>query len=182
MAHRAPVTVRRPEKSRKVRYVTTDPFMRFYFRFFYPHVDFIEREMREQTINPMRDYLVDFIGTHMLEELCREWVIVQGDSGALRFSPERVGSFWSRDAQADVVAISWRTKNILLGECKWTQENVGHGVVRELVDKSEHVVPDENWIIHYVLFARHGFTRPAQDEAKEHQATPVDLDRIDADL
>lgn len=182
VARRVPATVRWPEKSRKGRYVITDPYMRFYFRFLYSHVGFIERGMREQTISLMRDHLVDFIGTHTFEELCREWVTVQGDSGTLPFSPERVGSFWSRDAQVDVVAISWRTKDILLGECKWTQVSVGRGVVRELVDKSGDVVPGDNWNIHYVFFARHGFTKPAQDEAKEHQATLVDLDRLDADL
>ncbi|HUV91171.1 MAG TPA: DUF234 domain-containing protein [Anaerolineae bacterium] len=30
----------------------------------------------------------------------------------------KVGSHWSRQAQADVVAINWRERAILLGECK----------------------------------------------------------------
>jgi len=41
----------------------------------------------------MRDHLIDFIGTHTFEELCRDWVAVQADLGALPFLPERIGSF-----------------------------------------------------------------------------------------
>lgn len=39
--------------------------------------------------------------------------------GDFPFLPERVGSFWSRQVQVDLLAINWRTKDILLGECKW---------------------------------------------------------------
>lgn len=182
VARRVPATVRRPEKSRKGRYVITDPYMRFYFRFLYPNVDFIERGMQEQAISLMTDHLADFIGTHTFEELCRDWISTQGDSGNLPLLPERVGSFWSRDAQVDVVGINWKTKDILLGECKWTREDVSRGVIRDLIGKSEHVVPAGNWYTHYVFFARHGFTRPAQKEAEKYQALLVTLDCLESDL
>ena len=41
------------------------------------------------------------------------------EMGELPFLPERTGSFWSCQAQVDVVAINWCGKEILLGECKW---------------------------------------------------------------
>jgi len=46
----------------------------------------------------------------------------------------RVGSHWSRQAQADVVAVNWRERAILVGECKWGAEPVERDVVRELVE------------------------------------------------
>jgi hypothetical protein len=46
-----------------------------------------------------------------------------------------VGSHWATDVQVDVVAIAWKEKCILLGECKWGMEDVERSVVRELVEE-----------------------------------------------
>jgi AAA+ ATPase superfamily predicted ATPase len=177
-----PATVRRPEKSRKGRYVIVDPYMRFYFRFLHPNLSFIERGMQKQAISLMQDHLVDFIGTHTFEELCQDWVTVQADLGNLPFLPERVGAFWSPDVQVDIVAASWRTKNILLGECKWLTGKVSRGVIRQLVDKSERMLPRGDWTVHYVFFARQGFTQAARQEAQSLNAAMVTLEQLERDL
>ena len=179
---RVPATVRRPDKSRKGRYVITDPYLRFYFRFLHPNLSFIERGMRAQAINLMNDHLVDFIGTHTFEELCQDWVAVQADQGNLPFLPDRVGSFWSQQAQIDVLAINWRTKDILLGECKWGTRKVGQGVIRQLVEKTEKVLPKGEWTVHYAFFGRQGFTQAAHKEAKGIQAQLVTLEKLERDL
>jgi AAA+ ATPase superfamily predicted ATPase len=178
-----PATVRHPEQSRQGRYVIVDPYLRFYFRFLAPNLGFIERGMVKQTINLLHDHLPDFIGTHTFEELCREWVAVQGDRGLLPLLPERIGSFWSKQAQVDVVAINWRTKSILLGECKWGKDEVGRSVIRTLIDKTAKILPtNDPWTLHYVFFARQGFTAAAQSAGAAHQAQLVTLPEIEADI
>jgi AAA+ ATPase superfamily predicted ATPase len=179
---RVPATVRRPERSRKGHYVLVDPYLRFYFRFLAPNLGFIERGMVAQVISLMRDHLIDFIGTHTFEELCREWVAIQADVGGLHFLPERIGSFWSREAQVDVVGVNWRTKDILLGECKWGVRAVGRDVIRALPPKVAEVLPGEGWAVHYLFFARHGFTAAAQAEARGINARLVILEQIEADI
>lgn len=74
--------------------------------------------MVAQAVSLMADHLTDFVGTHTFEELCQEWVAGQAEEGRLPFLPERIGSYWSRQAQVEVLAIGWRTKDILLGECQ----------------------------------------------------------------
>lgn len=177
-----PATARRPERSRKGRYVIVDPYLRFYFRFLSPNLGFIERGMVEQAISLMQDHLIDFIGTHTFEELCRDWVAVQADLGTLPFLPERIGSFWSRQAQVDVVAINWRTKDILLGECKWGTDEVGRSVIRTLVDKTGKVLPGKGWTVHYIFFARRGFTDAARAEAAALNGMLVTLEQLEADI
>ena len=177
-----PVTVRRPERSRKGRYVITDPYLRFYFRFLAPNLSFIERGMVQQAVNLMQDHLMDFIGTHTFEELCQDWVATQADLGALPFLPERIGSIWSPQAQVDVAAINWRMKEILLGECKWSADRVGRGVIRTLKSKAATVLPPGDWAVHYVFFSRSGFSASAQAEAMTIKARLVDLERIETDL
>lgn len=183
VTRRVPATVRRPEKSRKGRYVITDPYLRFYFRFLAPHLAAIEQGRGKQATSLLYDHLLDFIGTHTFEELCREWVGVVGEMDEHPFLPERIGSFWSRRAQVDVVAINWRSKDILLGECKWGRHPVARDVIGALVDKTERVLPDTaKWKVHYSFFAREGFTQAARQLAAEHGAQLVTLLQIEDDL
>lgn len=179
----APATMRRPEKSRKGRYVITDPYLRFYYRFLAPHRTAIEQGRIKQTTSLLYDHLLDFIGTHTFEELCRDWVNIVAEMNEFPFLPERTGSFWSKQAQVDVLAINWRTKDILLGECKWGQNAVGRTVIQTLLDKTEKVVPEQfTWHVHYAFFARNGFTQAAQILAKQHNVQLITLAQIESDM
>jgi hypothetical protein len=122
------------------------------------------------------------VGLTAFEDLCREWTLAQARVGRLPFLPEVVGSHWAADAQVDVVAVNWREKAILLGECKWGVHPVGRSTVRELVDKAPRVLPDESWQVHHVLFARAGFTDAARAQAGAVDARLVDLETLDSDL
>lgn len=178
-----PATVRRPDKSRQGRYVITDPYLRFYYRFLAPHRSAIEQGRVKQVTSLLYDHLLDFIGTHTFEELCRDWVSVKAEMGEFPFLPEQTGSFWSKQAQIDVLAINWRTKDILLGECKWGQQAVGHEVIQTLVEKMEKVLPGQvNWQVHYAFFARSDFTAAAQALAQKRQSLLITLDQMEADV
>jgi AAA+ ATPase superfamily predicted ATPase len=123
------------------------------------------------------------IATHTFEELSREWVNITAEMGESAFLPERTGSFWSKETQVDVLAINWRTKDILLAECKWWQKAVGRGVIQSLVDKTEKVLPGQHsWKVHYALFARKNFTPAAEALAQKQGVRLVTLEQIDADM
>ena len=123
-----------------------------------------------------------FIGVTAFEELCRRWVIAQARTKKLPFLPETVGSHWATDAQVDVVAVNWREKTILLGECKWGENVVSRAVIRELIEKSPLVIPGEDWKVYFAFFARAGFTEAARAEGQLHDAWFVDLEQLDTDL
>jgi hypothetical protein len=123
-----------------------------------------------------------FVGQTAFEDLCREWVLVQARAGRLPFAPEIVGSHWAADAQVDVVALNWRDREIVLGECKWGSSPVGRAVVRELVGKAPRVVPGDDWQVHHAFFARAGFTPAARAEAEAKDAVLVDLMALDREL
>jgi hypothetical protein len=95
---------------------------------------------------------------------------------------------WSRDVQVDVVAIAWREKQILLGECKWGDSPVDRAVVTDLIERKTPRVlqglPDkgEGWMVHYALFGRSSFTDPARSTATDSDAMLLTLDQIERDL
>lgn len=186
---RLPVTVppSQRRRSRKGRYHLNDPYFRFYFRFIAPQYD--ELTYRPERVLPLiREGLRAFVGGTAFEEISRQWVDIQGRAGQLPFEPEEVGGHWSRQVQVDVVAVNWRQRAILLGECKWGGERVGRALLKDLVEtktpRALAALPDKgtDWTVHYAFFARAGFTEAAQAEAEQHQVTLVDLKRLDTGL
>lgn len=172
----------RREKTKTSQYHLTDPYLRFYFRFIAPNADLVEQELSQVLWDRISDQFRAFVGMTAFEDLCREWVLVKARAGKLPMVPELVGSHWSANAQVDVVAVNWHDKAILLGECKWGIGDVGRSVVRELADKTPNVVPSEGWQVHYVYFARTGFTDAAREEAQTVGAMLIDLETLDSDL
>jgi AAA+ ATPase superfamily predicted ATPase len=186
---RLPATVPPAEqrRSRQGRYHLSDPFFRFYFRFIAPAQDDLNYQP-EIVLPAIQQGLRAFVGQTAFEDLARQWVRQAGRAGALGWSPQAVGSHWSRRAQVDVVAVDWQTRNLLLGECKWGADAVSRPVVRELIGTKAPLVlaelPDQGqgWRVTYALFARAGATDAAGQELEAHGGTLVDLDRLVLDL
>ncbi len=186
---RIPATLRPAERarSRRGRYHMRDPFMRFYFRFIAP---FAERPAFEAdaAVAYAREGLRAFVGATVFEELCREWVRQRGQAGELPFKPDSIGSHWSRTVQADVIAVSWEDKRLLIGECKWGVDDIDLKVLRNLLDDKLPAVlkdlPDEGrgWQVTPALFTRTDITAAAKSRLREAGGLLVTLAQLDAEL
>jgi len=191
---RIPVT--QGERSRLGRYHMIDPYLRFYYRFLANRQAQLALGLQEQTLEEIKRHLRDFIGTHTWEELCREWLLRASANGTLPVLVDQVGSVWTRAAQVDVVGINSMEKVLVLGECKWGTQPIGHSVLAGLLDKTGEVVPSQgNWQVYYLVFARDGWTKQSLALAQELTATKatgrnwrvigiklLDLSQVDADL
>jgi hypothetical protein len=125
---RVPVTA--TESSRLGRYHVTDPYLRFYYRFLFSRQAQLAMNEPDLALMEIKRHLLDFIGAHTWEELCREWTLRAGVRGVLPFAADQVGSAWTRQAQVDVVGINSMEKTIFLGECKWQDRPVSRSVLR----------------------------------------------------
>lgn len=174
-------------RSKQGRYHLTDPFHRFYFRFLRPNQAEIAYQP-DQVLSQIQAGLRAFVGATAWEELARTWVFQQGLRGALPLSPEVIGSHWGRSVQADVIAINWPAKQILIGECTWGADPVNRQTLRQLVEqtvpKTLATLPqgDEGWRVIPALFARAGATPDAAALLREQGGILVDLPTLYADL
>ena len=173
--------------SKRGRYYVNDNFLRFYYRFIVPQLSAIERGYQEATATKIQAELRAFLGTHVFEELCREWIWAAAMSSHLDFVPEEVGSYWRRyrgkGVQLDVVAAAPREKRLLIGEAKWSRKPVSRRVLTDLVQRSQRMPQvAEGWQTHYVLFAREGFTDALEEYAKSVDALLISLDQIESTL
>jgi AAA+ ATPase superfamily predicted ATPase len=191
---RVPVT--QGQRSRLGRYHIVDPYLRFYYRFLAGRQTQLALGIQQQTLAEIKRHLRDFIGAHTWEELCREWVLRAGATGALPALVDQVGGVWTRTAQVDVVGVNSMEKMLVLGECKWGVQPVGRRVLADLLDKTGEITPPQgDWQVYYLGFARAGWTEQSMALAQELTASKatgknwrvvgvklLDLSQVDQDL
>ena len=164
--------------SRRGRHYIIDPYLRFYYRFLFRRQAQLALGVRDQALAEIKEHLLDFIGTHTWEELCREWLLGASGKKLLPFLPDQIGGIWNRDVQIDVAGVNFMDKTLILGECKWDRHAKDASVLANLVEKTEKVLPiDGKWKVFYLGFARSGWTENAIAFAKGMKAGKVQGER-----
>ena len=153
-----PITEEHPEHSKRSLYRIRDPFLRFWFRFVYPHRSALESGKTEEVEGHLDR---EFISRHMAqlyEDICRQRLWDLSGEGGLGFPLTRVGSYWESDREIDVVGWSAERRILVACECKYQSHPVGLRVLEDLITKVNAIqwrIPVESR--RYVLFSRSGF-------------------------
>ncbi|MCD8378843.1 MAG: ATP-binding protein [Lachnospiraceae bacterium] len=161
-----PVTEENPDKSKKGLYRIKDNYLRFWFRFVYPDRSFIESGQSDIVMRKIRRSLVRNHIAFVYEDVCRQRMWKLNGEGVWPFYFSRLGRYWDADNEIDIVALDPDGDNIILGECKYWQEPVSVGVLKELEKKAAAVLwRRDNRKEWYVLFGLSGFTEELEKEA-----------------
>jgi len=162
-----PASESKPEKSKKGLYAIADPFVRFWFRFMLPNRALLETGRIDQVTRKIEAEL-DLFASSDYEDVCREEVSHGLLDEASATTWQRVGRWWSRQAEIDVMATSESRKSILLGEVKWSRRPLGVNILKDLENKSKFVPKiDEYGTKKHVLFSRSGFTEALLRESSK---------------
>ncbi len=160
---RVPVTEAMPEKSRKGIYVLKDQMIRFWFKYVYQYTSYLEINNRAWVMEKVKAEWNQYVSV-AFEEICRNITPYY-----CPFVPIKVGGWWDKNEEIDICAINQETKEILLGECKWTESKIGVDVYSELLRKSKLVEWNTNNRTEYfMLCAKNGFSNSLLELAKEH--------------
>jgi len=58
----------------------------------------------------------------------------------LRFFPfTKIGKWWHKDKEIDIVVLNEKTKEVLFTECKWKNRVNAESICKELAEKAQHV-------------------------------------------
>lgn len=164
-----PVTETNPEKSKKGLYIIKDNFIRFWFRFVYPYRNYLEIENTEFVIKKLKKNFKDNHVSFIYENICREKILDLSSQGLLDFTISKIGRWWDKDSEIDLVAVGSEEKVILFGECKYTNQRVDADLYFDLREKSKKVVCQPDAVKYYALFSKSGFT-PALLDIATHEA------------
>lgn len=159
-----PVTEANPEKSKRGLYRINDNFMLFWFRFIYPNLSLIEMGNRELAMKKIKANFRDRHVSFIYEDICIETMWKMNHEETWSFTFDQVGRWWNNDQEIDIVAYDSTGRDIIFGECKYWEGQVGINILRALEEKARVVDwKKENRNNHFILFAINGFT----DELRE---------------
>lgn len=162
--HEVPVTARE-KRSRRGIYRISDNFFDFWFRFVGPHLSDIEEGYESFVRDHIMPELDRYVGLKF-EKVCMEFLRErsQQDEG---FKFSKMGRWWFKEHEIDIVALNEEEGQILLGECKWSVNEVDHRLLDDLKEKAEEVRwKNEDRKEEYVLFSRCGFTEGLKQRAE----------------
>jgi len=116
------------------------------------------------------------------EKISMQFLRELNTQNKLPFAFSKIGRWWRKGSEIDIVAFNEDSKNILFGECKWQNRKTGIDVLTALLDKSAYV----DWNIndrtdHFTVISKSGFTKKAEEFAGQNNFTLYtlqDLKRI----
>ena len=126
------------KNSKKSLYKISDPFLDFYFTFVVPNRSLIELEKNKQVLSLVKQQFNRYVSLHW-ESLCRKAVPAMEIDGIIFKEASRWWGSVTKDKsiELDVVSESICCKYILIGECKWTDNENIDKLMQELSVKVE---------------------------------------------
>jgi len=150
-----PATEEKPAKSKKGLYRIRDQFFDFWFRFVLPRRGDLEMGRLDSACDRIMGELPQYLGG-VYERIAME-TLRRHEKELFTF--ERLGRWWDRNREIDILALNREENRALVAEVKWSERPVGVEVYRGLREKAEAAFrgrfrPE----IDYVLFSQKGFT------------------------
>ena len=141
-----------------------DPFLRFWQRFVAPRQAELEighgqeplwHEIRHQmpyVVAPVWERIARW---HLLHCARQGFGVCAQPNGGLPPVGE-VGSWWSRQAQIDVVGVDRHSRSVVFGEARWRQEPFTCRDLERLAERGQRWLQgsDAHWDVHYAVYAR----------------------------
>lgn len=160
-----PVTEENPEKSKKGLYRITDYYIRFWFSMIYPNQSDIEQGNIAYVMDKIKNRFVTGHTAFVYEDICREELSKKEDLPC-HFS--KIGRYWDKNTEINVVALNEEERTILFGECKYLSGAVDVDVLYQLQEKAKRVAwrRDDRREV-YCLFSIGGFSARLQELAAE---------------
>ena len=160
LVHRI-VPVTESYKSRKGLYFLTDNLFDFWFRFVYPNIEEIEKGKGVEVVETIKPQFNRYVGKHF-EVISQEILEIFNDKGILPFRFTKIGKWWHKEQEIDIVALNEGTKEVMFCECKWSDNVNAHALLKDLQEKAK-LVPYKGVKEYYVLFAR-SFKKKIKDD------------------
>lgn len=143
--------IREPEKRRNARYYLSDNYYHFWFRFVYPNrsqlLEFGYIEGFEEEYN-------QYLG-FVFEKIAKQFLIELNKAERLPFRFAKIGKWWHKNEEIDLVALNEKEKKALFTEVKWKNlsKRESIGILKDLERKSK-VMRLDGWEKYYGLVAK----------------------------
>ena len=168
-----PVTDKNPAKSKKGVYQIVDPFLHLWFGCVAPFESLLEFGRVAEAEKLMENRLASH-KSWAFEEICRQYL----QRRAQEFGVSRVGSYWDRKTQIDVVGVDEKSYPRVAGECKWSARPIGMAILGQLKNKIQKVWPERAGNMRLMVFSGGGFSPGLRAVAESERIVLVDCEKL----
>ena len=155
-------------------YKVTDNFFGFWYAFVFPNLS----ELESGDAGGVYQYVVkpelERFTSYVFEDVCQQYLRKQNRKHVLPFYFTKIGRWWNKTDEIDIMAVDYRQTQILLGECKYKHRPVDVKDLKHFLGKK--VAQDKS--LYYYFFSKAGYTEQAVAYAAEKGIKLVCLDEL----
>ena len=135
-------------------YRISDNFFGFWYSFIFPNRTELERGRQEDIYELDVEPSLKIYASRVFEDICIEYMRGCNSRGELPFRFLKIGRWWCKTSEIDILAVDRGKKNCIVGECKYKESKVGDKEYRELLSKKS---PYRDTKVFPYLFSKNGF-------------------------
>lgn len=174
-----PTTDRVKEQANVQRglYQVNDAFFKFWYAFVFPNMS----ELENGDVDGIWKYAIEpemnFYVSYMFEDICRQYLRKMNRENKLPFHFTKIGRWWDKAIELDILAMDTKKEKFMLGECKYKNSNFSYSDFQNMKEKFQP--QKRNSEIYYYLFSKSGFSGELQAETHEYpEVRLIDLDTV----
>ncbi|RLE60129.1 MAG: ATP-binding protein [Thermoprotei archaeon] len=143
-------------KRGKARYYLKNNFFKFWFSYIFPHINLLEFGLQDRVLDII-ERNIDIYTSKVFEDIALQHFISLSHEGAFEFT--KIGKWWQKDIEIDIVAIDEKKLNTYFIEVKWTKKPVDKRELYKLISKAQEFP----WMRDrrretYVMYSKAGYT------------------------
>ncbi len=125
---------------RRRHYRIADPYLSFYYRYIVPNLIDLEAERSDEVLERIRNSFPEYAG-RMFELLAADLIRKKILFPDIHFT--RLGRWWHREQEIDIVGLDEGSDRIMFCECKWS--DLSPSEVRQVLSSLERKAADVRW-------------------------------------
>ena len=157
-------------------YRITDNFFKFWYAFVFPNIS----ELESGDINGIYRYVVepelDNYTCFIFEDVCKEYLRRKNRNEELPFYFTKIGRWWNKTDELDIVAIDHSKNNYIVGECKYKKSTFTTSDLKHMQEKL--LLNSDTNRVYYWAFSKSGFSEEVKATAREQKIILVELNEI----
>ena len=170
------VSVKEHANVQRGLYQVIDNFFRFWFAFVFPNLSELETGDVDGIWKHVVEPAIGGYTSRIFEDICRQYLRVQNRRSALPFYFTKIGRWWDKGSEIDIMAIDSNKQNILLSECKYRNSVVTLSELNAL--RGKFIPDDRKSKVYYYLFSKSGFSDEVVSTAKSDGVMIVTAEEV----
>lgn len=165
-------------KERPARYVFSDPFFSFYYRFIFSSRPKIELGRADAVWTTVEEQLDAHVGYHF-EEVVRDALRAANGTEirGVAIDFEKIGRWWNHHGE-ELDLVAYGDDAVLAGEVKWSKHAVDAGVIDDTLRRIDLIEKVGSRPVRPVVVARGGLTDGAEDLARQENFLVLGIDDL----